>query len=517
MVRIGQEGRSWDMGGQRRVGLVRAREAAGYTQERFAEVAGVSRETVVRWEGGTNAPAVYMRPKLARLLGRSLREFAELIDVSVGDDQLVAHAISSDIDVACDWLDAHAGWRFGTARQRLISKLRGSEVGNARNRDAKRGSVGRSDLVALLGRYYGDTTRWCRAMCDGMEIPLALMVQPEWLDLGLPLTHATDAFTLVGHESNDLVRLDSVAANQAVRRLVEAVALNVAIVNSPLYRLEEIAVGRGGVAGKVSTAPFVQYALTSDLLETEVVDQLVNGDGRLNLPLRDQYLPTVASLMDLDGRACCGGVLALCAIARPADPNRGPADYVLLTQERGRRVLNGVGRLSVIPRGFHQPMTDYRADASIAATLRRELEEELFRRDDVDNTLSEGRIADPMHPNRLSEPMRWLMAEPGRLRLECTGFGFNLVNGNFEFACLVVIDDPEFWTRYGDQIEANWESTGLRQYSTLDPRGVRDLIVDEAWSSEGLFALVQGLRRLSLSGDERVDMPDISLEVARSA
>jgi len=87
--------------------------------------------------------------------------------------------------------------------------------------------------------------------------------------------------------------------------------------------------------------------------------------------------------------------------------------------------------------GFHQPLNDFRSDASIGSTLLRELEEELFQRADVDNTISAGRIADPMHPNRLSEPMRWLMRDPGRIRFECTGFGFNLVNGNFEYACLV--------------------------------------------------------------------------------
>ena len=52
--------------------------------------------------------------------------------------------------------------------------------------------------------------------------------------------------------------------------------------------------------------------------------------------------------------------------------------------------------------------------------------------------------------------------------MECTGFGLNLVSGNYEFACLIVIDDEDFWTRYGGVIEANWESRLLRQYSSLD-------------------------------------------------
>jgi hypothetical protein len=35
--------------------------------------------------------------------------------------------------------------------------------------------------------------------------------------------------------------------------------------------------------------------------------------------------------------------------------------------------------------------------------------------------------------------------------MERTGFGLNLVSGNFEFASLIVIDD-EWWDRLGGQI-----------------------------------------------------------------
>jgi hypothetical protein len=43
-----------------------------------------------------------------------------------------------------------------------------------------------------------------------------------------------------------------------------------------------------------------------------------------------------------------------------------------------------------------------------------------------------------MHPSRLSEPMRWLSGTPKAMRTECTGFGLNLVSGNYEFASLIV-------------------------------------------------------------------------------
>ena len=209
----------------------------------------------------------------------------------------------------------------------------------------------------------------------------------------------------------------------------------------------------------------------------------------------------------ISGRLCAGGVPALCAIARPCDPYRGRADYALLIQQRSAHVLNATQRLAVIPKGFHEPLTDYRADAQIGATLRREMEEELFGRTDVDSTVGERRAAAPMHPDRMSDPMRWLMEEAGRLRTECTGFGLNLVSGNYEFASLIVIEDEEFWTRYGGHVEANWEATGLQLYSSLDHQLLSELITDESWSNEGLFALMQGLRRLRELGGDRVDLP----------
>jgi hypothetical protein len=40
-----------------------------------------------------------------------------------------------------------------------------------------------------------------------------------------------------------------------------------------------------------------------------------------------------------------------------------------------------------------------------------------------------------------------------------------------------------------------------------------ELISDRAWSNEGLFALMQGLRRLSEVGGSRVDAPTIEWEI----
>ncbi len=62
----------------------------------------------------------------------------------------------------------------------------------------------------------------------------------------------------------------------------------------------------------------------------------------------------------------------------------------------------------MIPKGFHQPLSDIPGRRTLGATLLREMEEELFGREEMDNTIGEGqRSADPMHPSRLTEPMRW--------------------------------------------------------------------------------------------------------------
>jgi hypothetical protein len=115
----------------------------------------------------------------------------------------------------------------------------------------------------------------------------------------------------------------------------------------------------------------------------------------------------------------------------------------------------------------------------------------------------------------LSEPMRWLLDVPGRLRTECTGFGLNLVSGNYEFAGLVVAEDEEFWSRFAGDIESNWESFGLRLYSSLDGELISKLVMDEAWTNEGLFAFLQGLRRLREIGVSRVSLPAVEVVSGR--
>jgi hypothetical protein len=105
--------------------------------------------------------------------------------------------------------------------------------------------------------------------------------------------------------------------------------------------------------------------------------------------------------------------------------------------------------------------------------------------------------------------MRWLIdnANTDQWHMESTGFGFNLVSGNFEVASLILIQDEDWWAQFGGQVEANWESDGLRRYSSRDHAGLTRLIHDPSWSNEGLFSFLQGMRRISEIDGERVCSP----------
>jgi hypothetical protein len=311
------------------------------------------------------------------------------------------------------------------------------------------------------------------------------------------------------------------ALEAALRRLAAAETSATVMVNNPLYRLQDVALTRRRLEATVTLTDFADYALTMDLLETELVDALAtaergDGDGRGGMPLRDIYLPTVASGLAFNDRLCVGGPVALLAAARPGT-RRGQRepDYVLLVQERSARVLNVTGRLAVVPKAFHGPTTEAAEEAHLSASLERELEEELLGREDLEQVSERSfRRADPFHTDQLSEPMRWLVErrQTDAYRVESVGFGINMVTGNYEFPCLIVMGDEEWWERYSGQIEANWEMARVRRYSSRDAAGLQALAADPRWSNEGLFALLEGLRRLAeLDTVSRVALPDIEV------
>lgn len=500
-------------------------EALRMTKEEFSAKSGIGLRTISDWrERPDIRPKAATQQILDTLLEKASdtdrRRFAQLAGLAEtagreGDYEGAELRLRADPHIGdlLEWLDRHAGWAPGTARRKVVERLAVSDVGELNERRQRRAQITQTQVSNALSAYYGTHPGLgtYRGHCGNDSFSTTIVSRPDWLDLKTALTVETDRLQLVNNSAaHQELELDQFAADHAVNRLVEALAIETRIYDLPLYRLVDIEISPGTLGGTVSMGTFAEYALTLDLLGTEIVDAIAAATSSTSsdMPLRDRYLPHMASVIDVSNRLCAGGALVMFAVARPGSAHH-PADYLFLIQERSGHVVNSARRLS-LPQGFHQPMIDYRVETRIALTLLREVEEEMFGREELDNTVSnQHRRADPMHPTRLTRPMRWLMKAPDRMRIEATGFGLNLVNGNYEFANLIVVEDERFWDRFGGHVEGNWEAGGLRRYSSQDRELIADLIRDPAWTNEGLFTLLQGLRRLVEIGPERVNLPDI--------
>lgn len=409
------------------------------------------------------------------------------------------------------WVERHSAMSFREAYDRVLALVHELESEPSAVRLGKshaRGRVSRTDISQALRAFYGEDDRFYRARVAGELLQVGLLVTGrEQVDVNIPFNMAADHVSLVAAGTQDTVgTVDGVALESALRRLAEVELARTVLVDRPLYRLQDFEFRKNNWRAVLSESDFLSFALTNDLLEGELVGALAEGKpvSSSSLPLRSRYLPTVDSALDFEHRCCVGGVAGLLAVAR-----KDPDDYLLLVQRRSSKVLNLAGRLSVIPRAFHQPINEVGREIYFTKTLQREMEEELLGREDLD-LLDDDRRVDPLHPARSTAAMRALQ-EPGVCRMECTGFGINATNGNYELSALIVVDDPAWWDSFGHLVEANWESSGLQRYSSLDTLGLTSLIRDPKWSSGGLFELLQGLRRLAELEPEKVAAPAIEV------
>ena len=412
-----------------------------------------------------------------------------------------------------------------------IHRLRRLPEPEQRHRAYLRSRVTREQLVTALAEYYPTPLppgcAFYQVQVDGITLPTTVLTRPDWVEARIRLGTEAERFEYIAPSvaPAPVPQVNDHGLAAAIDRLADAEVSDTVLTNDPIYRLVQVAVDRDRLDAAVTLLSFADYVLTMDLLESELVHALADQNAigavarerRLALPLRDAYLPSVLHALDVGRRVCVGGPVALVAAARPAGLlGRRQPDYVLLVQERSPRVLNAVGRLAVVPKAFHQPTVEPTAEVCLSASLQRELEEELLGRKELGNLFgSDFRKVDPLHADLLSAPMRWLLEhqDSDNYRMECVGFGINVLSGNYEFACLILIDDEEWWGQFGGQIEANWEIERIRLFSSGDTTGLRDLMLDPRWSNEGLFALSQGVRRLAeLDSTQRVAAPRINVE-----
>lgn len=460
----------------------------------------LSERQLRRWMSGDVASAARARPANVRVVEA---EFDWPIDTLLAaDDRTAELATTASADAAeplrCEdlvrWVDEHsdisrtdASIALAASAGRIAKRPGSPRTGRQSPR------LDRVRVADALAGHYGDDTGFHRTSIGGQHVDLSILTEPSWTGLSVPLGGDAEHFTLDPQRGPRPVHLDRKQAEAALGRLAEVEATDTVVVNNPLYDLNAVEFSADRITACVGTTDFAAYALTSDLLEQELLDQIASGTDprRMATPLRRAWLPTLDAALDIGSRLCAGGPVCLLAIA---DGDH----YRLLIQERSARVLNATGTLSVIPKAFHQPVHDTFGDTPLSSTIERELEEELFGRPDLDQLAGEAhrRVA-PLHPEAASAPMRWLHNHRDAWRVECTGFGINLVSGNYEFACLVVVHDPEWWQRFGHLLQANWEADRMHCLWSSDGDGITHLVADPRWSNEGLFAFTEGLRRLA--------------------
>lgn len=85
-----------------------ARRAAGRTQEETAEVLGVSRQTISKWEMGETLPDIVQCQKLAALYGTDLNRLVAFDPEIQRVHDAIAHTAENLVD-RIDWTRAWAG------------------------------------------------------------------------------------------------------------------------------------------------------------------------------------------------------------------------------------------------------------------------------------------------------------------------------------------------------------------------------------------------------------------------
>jgi transcriptional regulator with XRE-family HTH domain len=142
--------------------LAERRRAVGLSQERLADLLGVDRSTVVRWERAETDPQPWQRPRLAGALGLSVGELAErLADVS----RLAPRTDTSaaGLRARIRWLDSQYDRVPSTGLLAEAGELHGVVVSR---REQETGARARRELLAvevasarLLGQLVWDASQ----------------------------------------------------------------------------------------------------------------------------------------------------------------------------------------------------------------------------------------------------------------------------------------------------------------------------------------------------------------------
>jgi hypothetical protein len=359
----------------------------------------------------------------------------------------------------------------------------------------------RSRKITDLERY--------RAVVAGNNKETTIFTAPERTALRTPPSQADFKLEVA----------DGPAVPAAVRNLAPTVIarlgkLEVRVTDDPIFRLMSAPLSGPNLSFRFARSSFYEYRFTAGLLEDELNDSLASHDGNIHailkdpantLPIREAILPEISSLTQYSGRICGGGLGVVFAMARGKPHN----DFIIPIQTRSAKVADGQGRLSVLPKAWHQHIADPHEEVGIQSTIYRELFEEVY-----------GGAGTEECGRRLSHdwyfefpPLKYFRDHEGAFKNEIVAFGLNAVNGNYEFAILLAVIDTWYWSTFKPQMKPMWEFAQIEPVSTKDPHRIADLLLKGNWAPESVFSLVEGLIRLHKIEPERVDLPDLRREL----
>lgn len=385
-------------------------------------------------------------------------------------------------------------------------------VGIVHHYDGNSGAASANIVDTLMGFYgmqeHSASLKQYVFTCNGELRRTTIYARQRWLQLGqdvrkmnaslvVPPTFPTQSelrSAVRKFEQSDLPQLQD----------------QIELYNDPLFRLVDFN-DKSGMCEFCET-DFFTYRATVGMLPDELTAALDDTNGNVKavladkdkyLPFRAKFLPTIESLNDYQNRLCVGGIGALLAIARDESEH----DFLIPLQIRGSRVSDGRGQLAVLPKAFHQPLVGDKKEVRLYYTLLREIYEEVYGHDEVKT--GGGKIKCDWYVKR--EPgVRFIHENPKSCQIEATCIGINALAGNYDVGMLVAIRDPEYWERFGEHIDVNWESEErMILISSKDSRRIADILVSGEWAQESIPPFVEGLRALHRMDKARVTLPDI--------
>lgn len=291
------------------------------------------------------------------------------------------------------------------------------------------------------------------AKVNGIQVRTNIAVRSDADEIGMAidLKHDNGWFALREPE----FKMPSIADkyDEVAEFVVDSALLGVRAANDPVFCLQNLAFNEPSNPTTFFLANYFEYRLTSGKLGAELSQALRKHNPKeisiSQLKRRSNILPNIRSLTKFSHRFCVGGVNVLFALRKPN------GDFEFFVQERSENVASARGEVSLIPSGFHQPLTQQHAsdEVSITKSVLREIWEEVFNGDDVVSHGGHAK-ADSYFKH---QQIGWFKDNPNEFIFKLVCFGLDLIDGSYQFGVLLAVNNPDYWQSYGDDIYTNYE------------------------------------------------------------